>query len=167
MDLERNMFHRKLKKLIFTFLAKRMVKEYGFGFTVNNRCIFNNKTKVGNDCHFNGLRVQGDGNVSIGNHFHSGHGCILITSNHNYVGKELPYDSTNITKDVSIGDYVWLGMNVMILPGVSIGDGAIIQAGSVVTKDIPALAIAGGHPANVFSYRDKEHYFSLANVKNS
>lgn len=45
--------------------------------------------------------------------------------------------------------------------GVLIGEGAIIQAGSVVVSDIPACAIAGGHPAKVFKFRDKEHYYRL------
>ena len=49
-------------------------------------------------------------------------------------------------------------MNVLILPGTHIGEGAIIQAGSVVHGYIPALAIAGGNPAKVFSWRDRKHY---------
>ncbi|MGY5617796.1 acyltransferase [Vibrio cincinnatiensis] len=159
------MMKKKIKKFLFTKLAKRNVQSFGEGLTVNNRTIFNRKTVIGNYCHFNGLRVQGDGQVTIGDHFHSGHGCILITSNHNYMGTALPYDHTNITKDITIGRNVWLGLNVIILPGVSVGDGAIIQAGSVVTKDVPALAIAGGHPAKVFSYRDKEHYDNLDKKK--
>lgn len=77
------------------------------------------------------------------------------------MGTALPYDHTNISKDITIGRNVWLGLNVIILPGVRIGDGVIIQAGSVVTKDVPDLAIAGGHPAKVFSYRDKKHYYNL------
>lgn len=47
------------------------------------------------------------------------------------------------------------------LGGVKIGEGAIIQAGSVVTRNIPSCAVAGGHPAVVFKYRDKEHYYKL------
>jgi acetyltransferase-like isoleucine patch superfamily enzyme len=50
---------------------------------------------------------------------------------------------------------------VIILPGVTIHEGAIIQAGSVVVKDIEKCAIAGGHPAKVFKYRDIEHYEKL------
>jgi acetyltransferase-like isoleucine patch superfamily enzyme len=50
---------------------------------------------------------------------------------------------------------------VIVLGGVSIGEGAIIQAGSVVVKDIPKYAIAGGHPCKVFKYRDIEHYEKL------
>ena len=73
----------------------------------------------------------------------------------------IPYDDTVISKDVVIEDNVWLGNRVIVLPGVTIGEGAIIQAGSVVVKDIPKCAIAGGHPANVFSSRDKDHYEKL------
>ena len=54
---------------------------------------------------------------------------------------------------------------MIILGGVTIGEGAIIQAGSVVCKDVPPLAIAGGHPAAAFRYRDKEHYFKLKEEK--
>jgi len=98
----------------------------------------------------------------IGNNFHSGPGCLIITQNHNYDnGNAIPYDNTYIYKDVKIEDNVWLGSRVIILGGVTIGEGAIIQAGSVVVGDIPACAIAGGHPAKIFKYRDKNHYYKL------
>jgi acetyltransferase-like isoleucine patch superfamily enzyme len=70
-----------------------------------------------------------------------------------------------IVKDVVIEDNVWLGNNVIVLPGVTIGEGAVIQAGSVVVKDIPALSVAGGHPAKVFNMRDIEHYNKLKEQK--
>lgn len=60
-----------------------------------------------------------------------------------------------------IEDNVWLGQNVTILQGVKIGEGAIIQAGSVVVSDIPACSIAGGHPAKVFKMRNEQHYYDL------
>ena len=50
---------------------------------------------------------------------------------------------------------------MIVLPGVTMGEGAIVQAGSVVVKDIPKCAIVGGHPANVFSSRDVDHYEKL------
>ena len=53
----------------------------------------------------------------------------------------------------------------MILPGVKISEGSIIQAGSVVVNDIEKYAIAGGHPAKVFKYRDIEHYERLKSEK--
>lgn len=128
-------------------------------------CIFTAKTIVGLNCHFNGIRVYGRGKVSIGDNFHSGAGCEILTENHNFEGERIPYDTTYIIKDVHIGENVWIGNKVMILPGVSIGEGAIIQAGSVVVSNIPSCAIAGGHPARVFSYRDQPHYFELKEKK--
>ena len=73
----------------------------------------------------------------------------------------ISYDDSYVREDVAIGDNVWFGVNVIVVPGVEIGEGAIIQAGSVVTDDVPKGAIAGGHPAEVFSYRDMEHYERL------
>jgi acetyltransferase-like isoleucine patch superfamily enzyme len=55
---------------------------------------------------------------------------------------------------------------VTVLPGVTLGKGCIIQAGSVVTMNIPDLAIAGGHPAQVFKYRNSEKYYKLKYEKN-
>ena len=87
----------------------------------------------------------------------------MITSYHKYDGgNAIPYDSKEyIDKDIIIENNVWLGDRVIILGGVKIGEGAIIQAGSVVVKDIPKYAIAGGHPAKVFKYRNIEHYEKL------
>ena len=105
--------------------------------------------------------IQGKGRVTFGDNFHSGANCRIITDNHNFEGERLPYDNTFIIKDVTIGNNVWLGYGVIVLGGVKIGDGAIIQAGSVVVKSIPSCAIAGGAPARVFKYRDKDHYNRL------
>ena len=62
-----------------------------------------------------------------------------------------------------IGNDVWIGANVSILPGVYIGDGAVIAAGAVVTKDVEPYAIVGGVPAKVIRYRfsPKEIYILL------
>ena len=62
----------------------------------------------------------------------------------------IPYDETFKYKDVVIGDFVWIGSNVTILPGTTIGEGAIIQAGAVVHGEIPPCAIVGGNPAKDF-----------------
>jgi acetyltransferase-like isoleucine patch superfamily enzyme len=116
---------------------------------------------MGDDCHFNGMRVYGCGKVAIGSHFHSGKGLVIITEFHDYESSKLPYDHTVKIKDVEIGENVWIGMDVCILGGVKIGDGAIVQARSVVTQSIPPLGIAGGHPAKVFKYRNLSHYQKL------
>ncbi len=86
---------------------------------------------------------------------------MIITENHNYEGEAIPYDSTNITKKVIIEDNVWFGNRVLVTGNVTISEGAIIAAGSVVVKDVPYCAIVGGNPAKVIKYRDIAHYESL------
>jgi acetyltransferase-like isoleucine patch superfamily enzyme len=58
--------------------------------------------------------------------------------------------------DIEVGDDVWIGQNAIILSGVKIGQGAVIAAGSVVTKDVPSYAIVGGNPARLIKYRFNE-----------
>jgi acetyltransferase-like isoleucine patch superfamily enzyme len=53
------------------------------------------------------------------------------------------------TCSIEIGNHVWIGMSAIILKGVTIGDGAIIAAGSVITKDVPANSLVGGVPAKI------------------
>lgn len=153
---------RRILRYIYTRKVKRLAKKVGANLIVNGKSYVTETTTLGNNVNFNGMEITGGGNVTIGNNFHSGRGCLMITQNHNYdYGKAIPYDDTYILKDIIIEDNVWLGERVILLGGVRIGEGAIVQAGSVVVKDIPPCAIAGGAPAKVFKFRDKEHYDKL------
>ena len=153
---------KKVRQKFYSFFAFRVVAEKGENCKANSRCHFTRKTHLGYNCNFNGCTINGNGCVTIGNNFHSGAGLKMITTYHNYdKGEQIPYDGTNIDKDIRIGDQVWIGTDVLILGGVTIGEGAVIQAGSVVVFDIPACAVAGGNPAQVFKIRDEEHYYEL------
>jgi len=157
-----NIIQRNFSKFFYTNIVKKKAGKVGNGLIVNHYSMVTKNTVLKNNVNFNGFKILGGGKVTIGNNFHSGSGCIVMTTIHNYDhGEKIPYDETVIHKDVTIEDNVWLGINVIILPGATIGEGAIIQAGSVVTSNIPACAIAGGHPAKVFKYRNKEHYYQL------
>jgi len=157
-------FKAKIKRRIqykyWQWKAGYECQSYG-SFSVNGPTKLNKNTVLGNNVNFNGCKVYGSGNVNIGDNFHSGKNCMLITSFHNYEGTAIPYDNEVLHKDILIEDNVWLGNNVIILGGTKIGEGSIIQAGSVVVKEIPKFSIAGGHPAGVFSFRNKEHYLKL------
>lgn len=130
---------------------------------------------VGASSFFNGMRIHNDGiakgtpsaKVKIGSHFHSGKGCVIRTSDHDFQ-RGYPIINGSIagykSADVTIGSYVWLGDDVLIMKGVTIGEGAVIQARSVVVSDIPPLAIAGGHPCRVFSSRDPEEFKFLKSI---
>lgn len=155
----------RIARLIGKVRAFRVLRQVGSHqneIFVGGPTTLTSKTVLGKNPNFNGMKINGYGMVIFGDNFHSGTDCLIITSNHNYdFGKKIPYDETHIVKDVIIEDNVWFGDRVIILGGVTIGEGAIIQAGAVVVKDIPAFGIAGGNPAKVFKYRDIEHYKEL------
>ena len=140
----------------------RNAKSVGANLFVGGNSFVTSNTVIGDNVCLNGLNVTGLGLVKIGNYVHSGIECLIISQNHNYdKGNAIPYDETCILKSVEIGDFVWIGSRVTILPGTKIGEGAIIQAGAVVHGKIPPYAIVGGNPAKVFKYRDIEHFQKL------
>jgi len=67
-----------------------------------------------------------------------------------------PAQPTNSKGDMIIGSDVWIGIETLLLPGIKIGDRAVIGAGAVVTKDVPPYAVVGGNPAKVLKYRFPE-----------
>ena len=99
------------------------------------------------------------GNVKIGNGVRIASHVSIVGFNHGFDDIETPIYRQPLTSlGVEISDDVWIGANAVVLDGVKIGRGAIVAAGAVVAKDIPAMAIAGGVPARVLRYRgDKVH----------
>lgn len=161
------MYKQVIKRKYYTGIVKKQCRKCGENLCVNHLSNVTYNTIIKNNVNFNGMKIVGAGIVIIGNYFHSGTDCMMLTSNHDYdTGKEIPYDAhRSIHKNIVIEDFVWLGSRVLILPGVRIGEGVIVQAGSVVSSDIPAYAIAGGNPARVFKYRDIEHFKKLKKEK--
>ena len=98
-------------------------------------------------CHF-----QDHGGVTLGDGCQIGHNVVFATLNH-----ELPPERRGVTRPAPIvlGKKVWVGSNATILQGVTIGDNAIVAAGAVVTKDVPANTIVGGVPARVIKRIDE------------
>ncbi len=119
-------------------------------------CHFTNGSSVGDWTKIAEISVFGQGRVSIGRFCQLSWDITVHTSNHDYDGETLPFGSGNTIKDVTIGDCVWIGSGVILLPGTKIGDCAIIQGGAVVHGEIPPYSIAGGNPAKVFAMRDAE-----------
>lgn len=154
-------WYQLLRRKIFTSIVMRKAKSVGKECKVNHYSSVTKNTVLANNVSFNGMHITGKGNVTIGQYFHSGKSCLMLTDAHNYEGEMIPYDDTDRVKNIVIDDFVWIGSRVIILGGVHIGEGAIIQAGAVVVHDVPAYAIAGGNPATVFKYRDKEHFIEL------
>lgn len=78
----------------------------------------------------------------------------ILTSTHNIDRTDIPmgYQGGRVAK-VKIGNDVWIGMRSIILPGITIGNGVVIGAGAVVTKDVPDYAIVAGVPARIIKFR--------------
>lgn len=154
-------YYSKVRSLFWTFLTKKRCGGYKGKVKVNRKSIIGKNVYLGSNVHFNGMMVSNGGKVYIGDNFHSGAECRIIVQYHNYEGEAIPYDKKYITKDLTIENNVWLGHRVIIMGGITIGEGAIIQAGSVVVKDVPKYAIVGGCPAKVFKSRNAERYEKL------
>lgn len=149
----------RMIRFIWFLRAIRGIEQYEEKPFIGGRTIFNGRVSLGRNTSFNGCKVIGTGALTIGDNFHSGGELIIITSNHRFKNaNSLPYDQCHIEKAVKVNDNVWLGERVTILPGVEIGEGAIVQAGAVVIKSIPALSIVGGNPAKIFAQRDVKEY---------
>lgn len=158
LNLIKSMYFRLFTKL-YTIHAQIKVKNYGLGLRVNYKSNFTSKTVIGNDCHFNGMDIIGDGKVIIGDHFHSGSNILIITQNHNYFSPDLlPYDNKDIIKEVIIGNACWFGSRVIVLPGTVVEDGVVVQAGAVLFGKIPKGSVVGGNPWKVLKYRDLIKY---------
>jgi len=112
---------------------------FGDNFSANEQVIFN---------------ADKGGTLKFGKNCLVGPRSIFRTSNHGFVDLELSIaQQEHDSKDITIGEDVWIGAGVIVLPGVTIGDRSIIGAGAVVTRDIPSESIAVGVPAKVIKSR--------------
>ena len=90
------------------------------------------------------------GPVTIGSHVNLAQGITVTALNHNFSDPEKRIDQQGVsTRQVVIGDDIWIGANAVILPGVTIGSHSVVAAGAVVTKDVPEHCLVAGVPAKI------------------
>jgi len=144
----------KIRELFSTLTESEIDESFGLFPPFYTDCGKN--IKIGKNVFINACcRFQDQGGIEIGDGALIGHNTTIATLNHDFN----PNKRQNLTPSpVKIGKKVWIGSDCTILPGVTIGDGAIIGAGSVVTKSIPANTIAVGNPARVIRYLDAEKF---------
>jgi maltose O-acetyltransferase len=113
------------------------------------------RVRIGSNCQFNyDVYIAGGGGVTIGDWVGFGPDAKIWSVNHRFDDPDTPWQQQDWDrKPVTIEDDVWIAANVFVMPGVTIGRGAIISAGSIVNKSIPPFAIVSGNPARVVGWR--------------
>lgn len=107
------------------------------------------------DCSGIGINCELYGPVKIGNGVMMGPEVVIYTRNHEHRRTDVPIgvQGHGPVKPVRIGNDVWIGRRVMMMPGTKIGTGAVVAAGAVVTKNVPDFTIVAGVPAKVVRHR--------------
>lgn len=136
------------------WLGSRFIEKCGKHVNFEHGAKFNPELSIG-DYSGIGVNCLVSGRTYIGNHVMMGPDCIMYSYSHAHDRLDIPMDQQGFEDPtpIHIGDDVWIGARVIILPGVNIGSHCIIGAGAVVTKDVPDYAIVGGVPAKVIRYR--------------
>ena len=146
----RSRFAQKLRG----FCGKLLLAKCGKKVNIEKNAEFAYAVELG-DYSGLGINCRISGKALIGNHVMMGPNVSIFTKNHAFDRTDIPMDSQGMSneKPVIIEDDVWIGANVIILPGVTVSRGAVIGAGAVVTKNIPEYAVVGGNPARVLKLR--------------
>lgn len=142
------------QKRFRAFCAKLFVRYAGKNINIERGAMFSRFLSIGDNSGI-GINSKLYGEVEIGNNVMMGPECVIYTRNHEYSRTDIPMNMQGFSesKKVVIGNDVWLCGQVIILPGVTVGDHSIVGAGSVVTKDVPEWSVVGGNPAVVLKRR--------------
>ena len=140
---------------------KAYLKKFGEGTWVQRHCRFLNGRRVsfGQNCVVNfGCLFDGRvHDITLGDNVSIGPEASVLTLGHDAHSRTFE-DSGG---EVVIGDRAWIGFRAMILPGVRVGEGAVIAAGAVVTRDVPSFKIVAGNPAEIIGDRRSDLDYKL------
>lgn len=145
-------FYKKIRYV----LAKRMLRKCGKNVTIENQCYIGSGKKIEiGDYSGIGQRSYLQGNITIGKYVMMAPDVVILTENHNFhdTSKLIRFQGCQKEKPVIIEDDVWIGIRAIILPGVRIGKGSVVGAGSVVTKEVESYSIVAGNPAKLIRKR--------------
>lgn len=108
-------------------------------------CFKNSKLTLGSGFCNSNIKIRCTNSITIGNNVAISHDVTIMDSDAHSIKNQ----ENDMTKPVIIGDNVWIGTKAIILKGVTIGNGAIVAAGSIVTKDVPGNSMVAGSPAKI------------------
>lgn len=151
------------KLLFFNFMKKQLLKLFGFkigrqSYIHNSTFLSLGKLSIGNNSVINPkCIIDNRGEIFIGDNVSIAHFCKIYTTGHDVNCSYF----TGVKKSVTIKNHVVLFSSCIIQPGVTIGEGAVVYPGAVVTKDIPPYSLVGGNPAKVIGTRTSELNYRL------
>ena len=136
----------------------------GKGVAIGDRCEIHSCTRIdsgdgwvriGNQCSVNAFSIlNGHGGLSIGNGVRIASHCTILTTEHLHADPTRPIHEQGVeSRPTTIADDVWIGTHAVVLAGVTIGEGSVVAAGAVVTRDVPPGSVVGGVPARVIRSR--------------
>lgn len=136
------------------YFVRKYIKSAGKNMNIGRYCKIHKNTTIGDHSGV-GFGCEIPNGVTLRSHVMMGPDVLIFTQNHQTADTEIPMREQGMAplKPVVIGDDVWIGARVCILPGVTIGQGAVIGACAVVSKDVPAYSVAVGNPARVVKKR--------------
>lgn len=139
-------------KRIFRVCGQRVNIEKGTNFYTGW------EIEIGDDSSL-GINAMLPYDLKVGKDVMMGPEVIMVGEQHRFARRDVPMRLQGYDRypPIRIEDDVWIGARAIVMPGVTIGKGAIIGAGAVVTKDVPAFAICGGNPARLIRFRDDAH----------
>jgi acetyltransferase-like isoleucine patch superfamily enzyme len=163
-DLMKKYIHKfliwhKYKNLKFKKIGSNtLFKSLSTTFQYPENIEIEDDAQIGPNC-----MLDGAGSIIIGKGTILAPEVLVYSRSHNFNNnlQALPFDNVMEVSPVTIGKYVWIGTRAIILPGVTIGDGAIVAAGALVSKDVPSCAVVGGNPAKVIKSRDEARFNQL------
>jgi acetyltransferase-like isoleucine patch superfamily enzyme len=140
---------------------RKAFKSIGIGVEMAEAsCSTCSRISIGNHVYLGpGTNLVGRGGITVQDHVIIGPEVVVMSSIHNWRGAAwVPYDKVEVLKPVVIGRASWVGYRVLIMPGVELGPGTIVGAGSVVTKSFPAGTVLAGNPARQINQRDMAQF---------
>jgi len=146
----------RFAKIVRAYLCKNIFKKMGTNVNIERGANFGPgvELEIGDNSGL-GINCWVPYSLKIGKDVMMGPDVCIFNRNHKFDDISIPMwlQGVEDSRNVIIEDDVWIGARVIILPGVTIGKGSVIGAGSVVTHDVPAYSVCGGNPARVIKYR--------------
>jgi maltose O-acetyltransferase len=146
----------KVCRLIRYLVCFSLFKTCGKNVNIESRAYFGSGEKISiGDNSGIGINARIRWAATIGKNVMMAPDVVILSKNHSHNSTDIPMIDQGYDKEkpVTIGDDVWIGTRVIILPGVSVGSGSILGAGAVITKDVPSRSVVVGNPARVVGLR--------------